>query len=513
MSEELYQLTEPQKNIYLRELAYSNTSINIVSFTSVIDKEVDIDICKKVLNKIIECNDILRAKIVKTENGIFQKIEDYTLVDIPVVDCPQKTKEEVFKEIDQNTYIPFTPFENNRLFDFKIYRLANNHIIINYKFHHILGDGWSTKVIFKQFNTFYHFISQNLDIANFPPSYLDYINTEKEYLSSDTFDKDKTYWESYIKDIPEMLSFKENILKKGSSTVRYTDELSLEFSSKINEFCKENKITPYVFFIALHAIYLYRVSGKEDFIIGTPLLNRRNRSEKDTLGMFVSTIPLRFKIHKDTKIRDLFTIIHNDTYSALKHQRYPYSELLNYAKEKEGYESNLFDTIISFQNVNPDMDYVDYPVNNFWNLTYDQQSSFEFHITDHNNSGRYRLSFDFAEGIVSKDEAKLVYNRFIEMINSIIANEDTTISNISYIPKEELNTIFNVYNGEYVYKPTKTLIELFEEQAKKTPNNIALKYKDEKLTYKELSQKVNNFAVYLKGKGVTPNLRCNFAYS
>ena len=505
MSRKLYQLTEPQKNIYLRELAYPSTSINIVSFTSVIDKEVDIDICKKVLNKIIECNDILRTKIVKTKDGIFQEIEDYTFVNIPVVDCPQKTKEEVFKEIDQNTYIPFSPFENNRLFDFKIYRLANNHIIINYKFHHILGDGWSTKVIFKQFNTFYYFISHNLDIANFPPSYLDYINTEKEYLSSDNFVKDKTYWENYIKNIPEMLSFKENILKKGSSTVRYTDELSLEFSSKINEFCKENKITPYVFFIALHAIYLFKVSGKEDFIIGTPLLNRRNRSEKDTVGMFVSTIPLRFKINKNTKITDLFASIHGDTYSALKHQRYPYSELLNYAKEKEGYESNLFDTIISFQNVNPDMDYVDYPVNNFWNLTYNQQSSFEFHITDHNNSGRYRLSFDFAEGIVSKNEAKLVYNRFIEMINSIMANEDTTISNISYIPKEELNTIFNVYNGKYLYKPTKTLIELFEEQAKKTPNNIALKYKDEELTYKELSQKIHNFAVYLKDNGVTPN--------
>ena len=125
-----------------------------------------------------------------------------------------------------------------------------------------------------------------------------------------------------------MLSFKENILKKGSRTVRYTDELSLEYSSKINEFCKKNKITPYVFFIALHAIYLYKVSGKEDFIIGTPLLNRRNKSEKNTIGMFVSTIPLRLKINQDTKISDLFANIHADTYSALKHQRYPYSELI-----------------------------------------------------------------------------------------------------------------------------------------------------------------------------------------
>ena len=177
------------------------------------------------------------------------------------------------------------------------------------------------KLSFKQFNTFYYFISHNLDIANLPPSYLDYINTEKEYLLSDSFLKDKTYWESYIKNIPEMLSFKENILKKGSRTVRYIDELSLEFSAKINEFCKENKITPYVFFIALHSIYLYKVSGKEDFIIGTPLLNRKNKNEKNTIGMFVSTVPLRFKINKNTKLTDLFASIHADTYSALKQSK------------------------------------------------------------------------------------------------------------------------------------------------------------------------------------------------
>ena len=507
MSKELYRLTETQKNIYLRELAHPNTSINIVSFTSVIDKEVDIDICKKVLNKIIECNDILRSRIIKTENGIFQKIADYTFVDIPVLDCSQKTKEEVFKEIDKNTYIPFSPFENNQLFDFKIYKLANNHIVINYKFHHIIADGWTTKVIFKQFNTFYYFISHNLDIANFPPSYLDYINTEKEYFSSETFTKDKAYWENYIKDIPEMLSFKENILKKGSSTVRYTDELSLDFSNSINEFCKAHKITPYVFFIALHAIYLYKVSGKEDFMIGTPLLNRRNRNEKNTAGMFVATVPLRFRINRDTKISELFTSIHNDTYSALKHQRYPYSELLDYAKEKEGYESNLFDTIISFQNVNQDMDYVDYPVNNFWNLTYDQQSSFEFHITDHNNSGRYRLSLDFAKGVVSQDEAKLVYNRFIEMMNFIMSHEDTNIADIKYIPEDELNTIFNVFNGKYLYKPTKTLIELLEEQADKTPDKVALKFKDDELTFREFKQKIYNTACYFRSKGVTNNSR------
>ncbi len=504
MSETLYELTGPQMNIYLREQAYDKTPINVVCFSSYINKDVDIEICQKAINEIIKCNDSLRFRIIKNEDGIFQKLEKYEYENIPVIDCSNKTVEEIRKEIDIDTNIPFTPFENSKLYKFTIYKMSNNHIVLSFKMHHIISDGWGASIIFKQFNTFYYLLSNNLDLINFP-SYLNYIDTEKEYLNGNSFIRDKKYWENYLKNIPEMVSFKENILKKGSKTIKYGEGLSLELSEKINEYCRENKITPYVFFVALHAIYLYKTVGKYDFMVGTPLLNRKNISEKNILGMFVSTFPLRFHLNDDMNISELFDKIHTDTFGALKHQRYPYSAILNYAKNIEHVETNLFDTIVSFQNAHAASDYLDYDKDIEWHLPGHQQSSFELHVTDHNNAGIYYLSLSFSEGIVSQDEAKLVYLRFVEMINYIISHKTTTLQEISYIPKKELDTILHQFNGEYKYKPTKTLIELFEEQAKKTPNSIALKYKDDELTYKELSEKVYNFAVYLKAKGVKPN--------
>lgn len=504
MSETLYELTGPQMNIYLREQAYDKTPINVVCFSSYINKDVNIEICQKAINEIIRINDSLRFRIIKNADGIFQKVEKYEYENIPLIDCSNKTVEEIRKEIDIDINIPFTPFENSKLYKFTIYKMSNNHIVLSFKMHHIISDGWAASIIFKQFNTFYYLLSNNMDLIDCP-SYLNYINTEKEYLHSNSFIRDKQYWENYLKNIPEMVSFKENILKKGSKTIKYGENLSLELSEKINKYCRENKITPYVFFIALHAIYLYKTVGKEDFMIGTPLLNRKNISEKNMLGMFVSTFPLRFHLTNDINISDLFDKIHTDTFGALKHQRYPYSAILNYAKNEEHVETNLFDTIVSFQNAHAVNDYLDYDKDIEWHLPRHQQSSFELHVTDHNNAGIYYLSLSFSEGIVSQDEAKLVYLRFVEMIKYIVSHKNATIQEISYIPEKELNTILHKFNNEYKYKPTKTLIELFEEQAKKTPNSIALKYKDDELTYKELSEKVYNFAVYLKSKGVKPN--------
>lgn len=505
METNLYELTNSQKNIYLREQAYDRTPINIVSFSYIINKPVDISICKKAINEIIKRNDALRFQITKNENGIFQRIIPYEPEDILVINCKDMTVDEVKQKIDLNVGIPFEPFENNKLYKTTIYQLKDNQVVINFILHHIIADGWTSKVIFKQFNTYYHFISNNMNITDNPPSYLDYINSEKEYISSTVFERDKIYWENYIKDIPDMLPFKENILKKDSKVIRYTNHLSAELSDAINKFCRDLNISPYVFFIATYSIYLYKTTKKTDFIIGTPLLNRKNRSEKDTVGMYVSTVPIRIKINENTSITDLLKSIHHDTFEALRHQRYPYSYLLDYAKKVEHVETNLFDTIISFQNVCGDKDFVDYDINNFWSFPTHQQSSFEFHIFDHNNSGMYFLDMDFAEGVVKPLEMEFIYYRFVEIIKNILSQKYNSIYDIPYIPNVELDIILNKFNTNKSFSPSKTLIELFEEQSEKTPDACALKYIDKELTYKEFSQEINNFAYVLQSKGIQPN--------
>lgn len=505
MNSNLYELTNSQKNIYLREQAYDKTPINIVSFSYIINKNVDINICKETINEIIKRNDALRFQIIKNKDGIFQKIISFIPEEISVIDCTGKTLDEVRSVINSNVNVPFVPFENNKLYRATIYKLTNNNVVINFVLHHIISDGWTSKVIFKQFNTYYYYLSNNMDIPENPPSYINYINSEKEYLQSLAFEKDKNFWENYIKNIPEMLPFKENVLKKSSNVLRYTNTLSLHLSEAINEFCKNQNVSAYVFFIAVYAMYLYKTTKKNDFIIGTPLLNRKNRAEKDTIGMFVATVPLRIKIDENTTIVDLLKSIHHDTFEALRHQRYPYSYLLDYAKNVEHIETNLFDTIISFQNVCGDSNYVDYDINNFWSLPTHQQSSFEFHISDHNKTGRYSLDMDYSEGVVKPKEMELIYERFMEIIKNTLSQKYTLVHKLPYIPSAELNTILHKFNSDETFTPKKTLIELLEEQAQKTPDHIALKYKDQELTYKEFIQKIYNFAHVLQLQGVKPN--------
>ena len=143
----------------------------------------------------------------------------------------------------------------DKLYKFAIYKLEKNHTAIYVKLHHIIADAWVTKILLNQFMEYYNLFHNNetyIDIEQ--PSYINYINAEKQYFSSEKFNKDKAFWDSYLNSFTEAIPFKEIANKKTSSSNRYTNEL--DCSDKINEFCKI--ITLHLMhFSLLYILYIY----------------------------------------------------------------------------------------------------------------------------------------------------------------------------------------------------------------------------------------------------------------
>ncbi len=503
LEQTLFELTSPQKNIYMREQFYNGTPINNLSFTFYMKKDFDADICVKVLNKIVEENDGLRVKIKSTENGVFQYVEDFIYEDFPIKICKDKSIDDLKIEMQDDAKIPFI-FQNSKLYKFVIYKLNNDETAIYIKIHHIIGDAWVTKILFRQFNEYYKLFANNLDVNVSHPSYLNFLDNEKKYLSSNSFEKDKLFWEKYSDNLPEAIPFKEICVKKTTQSKRYTQ--SIDFSDEINSYCKSHSFTPYNFFIAVYSIYLLKVQSKTDFTIGTPLLNRKNVIYKDTVGMFVSTVPLKIHVSNDDNIIDFISSLSLKLIGILRHERYPYTEILNYVHSQDTSNSNLFDTIISYQNIRPDLENVDYEFEHFWNFSASQQTSLELHITDYNGEGKYFLSLDYNEAFCNENEIQLVFNRLSNIMKEILSGSFSNISDIDIMDESEKNLVLNKFNSLTTYSPNKPLITLFDEQVRKHPSNIALKFENTELTYKELDNRINTFASYMRDFGISGNV-------
>ena len=293
-----YLLTNPQKSIWLTEKVYSGTSINNISGYTYIDEDIKFDVLKKAINEVIKLNDSMRIKIEENKDSCTQYFSEHIPFDIDIFEL--SSKQDIEKKALELAQIPFE-IKNTLLFKFNLFRLPNKHGGFFLSAHHLVGDSWGLGLIVKDILRIYSELKNNTYVPKASPSYINYINNEKEYINSEKYLKDKAYWNETFKTVPEVATIPSI---KGNNTQSYksTREKIIIPDNEINkikEFCTNNKISVYNFFMAIYSLYVGRVSNLDDFIIGTPILNRTNFEQKHTSGMFISTAPLRINLNHD----------------------------------------------------------------------------------------------------------------------------------------------------------------------------------------------------------------------
>ena len=330
-------LTNPQNSIWLTEKYYKGTSVNNICGYVYIKDEVNFEILKKAINELVKTNDSMRFKF-KEENGICIQYEnDYKEFDIDIFNLTSETDLE--KEALKMANEPFD-FENSLVFKFILFKLPNNSGGFVVNVHHIIGDSWTLGLVAKEVTRIYSALLNNTYEEKQFPSYTNYINNENEYINnSEKYIKDKAYWDEVFATVPEAASIPSmkdsknvSISCKGERKKFIVPENEI---SKIKEFCTNNKISIYNFFMAVYSLYLGRVSNLDDFVIGTPILNRTNFEQKHTMGMFISTAPLRINLDHKLSFIDFSKNIASNSISLLRHQRYPYQAILETLRKKD----------------------------------------------------------------------------------------------------------------------------------------------------------------------------------
>lgn len=502
MKEEIYELTFPQNNIWLVDRMYSNTNINVITGFINIKNDFNIDFCKEAINKIIENNDAMRINIILENDVPYQKITKYSYVDIKVIDMENTTDEEREKYIHNLKNSPID-IHGEKLYEFYILKYSNDTGAILLKMHHIVSDAWSFSKIIEQFIKYYGNKAE-AEATNIP-SYIEFIASTNEYKNSEKYKKDEEFWNDYLGNIEDKVSLKDAVRKINNSSIRYNVKLDESINNKILEYCKENKISPYVLFLSALATYIYRIKDKNDIVIGTPSLNRANFKEKQMIGMFVSTLPLRIKVEENIKFIDLAREIARNTMNVFRHQRFPFINTLKNIRNKNNNSNNLYSVVLSYQNARVDFEDKEKYSTKWYESSY-QNEDLQIHILDMDNTGVLEINYDYLSELFEKVEIEYLHTRIMAIIENAISNNEIDVENIEIMSKEEKDKILYEFNDTFCeYPKDKSVIDLFEEQVEKTPDNIALIFEDKQITYRELNERANAVAHYLVDIGIKPN--------
>lgn len=503
--EKLFDLTIPQKSIWNTEKFYKDTSIANVSGTGKIDEIVDFNMLEKAINIVVERNDALRIRIKIQNNKPMQYFDKYEFFH---VDCVLvKNEEEAEKKI-QDLVTTHINVLNEKLVKFIMFKFPNGKGRFNIVGNHITSDAWSSARVCSEVINVYSKLIKNESVEDtLESSYIDYINSETEYLNSDKYIKDKEFWEQRFNKQYETAKVIPNNDEKtiNSKAKRKEIKISKLITKQINEYCKINRISPFVFLLGIYGIYLSKINNLDEIIIGTPMLNRKGVKEKQMIGMFVNTLPFKISIDSKLNIKDLFTQIAQDSMSMLRHQKYSFFKLINYIRKNLKMNNNLYDFVISYQNAKTTANESDIKYSAKWNFNENISETINVHISDIDNEEQYNIFYDYQINCLKEKDILDLHQRILRMIEQVINSEELLVKDIKIITEQEENKWKKFNNTGEITQELVAVTNIFDDVVKKYPNNIALKFENKEVTYSELNKMVNSIANKLRAMGVKRN--------
>lgn len=503
---EYYPLTNPQKGIWYTEKLYPDTSIGIIAGTLKIRDTINYSVLENAIHEYIYINDSLRLHFVEIEGEPKQYYSKYSRPQIKTYDFSQQNIRDLYEWDSQRTHTPF-PLIDHDLYEIAILKISDNEAGVYIKMHHMICDGWSIVNAGNDiFEIYSQLLSGNNEPSKTPPSYIEFINREIEYEASGKFIKDQDFWKTKFESYPEFTTLKVRTNNLRTSVARRKSfVLPARLSSKIFYFCHEKRTSIFTLYLSALSIYLNRIFGKDDITIGVPVLNRSNAAEKNTFGMFISTVPVRIAIENNLDFIDFSDSVYKEWMAVLKHHKYSYNHILKDVRERFSGINDLYDITLSYQNAkiakNGESNH-----EGRWHFCGHQRQSLNIHVNDRENDGTIIVDYDYLTDVFYAKEIEFLHDHIIRLLWHALDNPQKEISRLDMVSEKEKNRILYEFNKtDTVYPSEKSIIQLFEEQVLKTPDAIAVINKNVTLSYKQLNKISNELAWRMLDEGVRPN--------
>ena len=498
-----YPISSAQKRVYYATSMDSDNSIlyNIPGGI-LFDSMPNIKKLESCLNELINRHESLRTYFEISENEIVQKIQNKLDFKLEVCDGAIPY-EELKKEFD-NFVKPFD-LSKAPLFRAKLLQLNNGNVVLFIDMHHIISDGTSVSILIDELCKLYN--GEKLNKLNI--TYKDFAKWENDNIALGKFKEAEDFWVNQFKDDIPVLDIPTNYSRPAIKSYignKVHAKISEEITNKINLVCKQFAITPYMLFLSAYYILLSKYSKQDDIIIGSPIVGRNNSDLYNVIGMFVNSMPMRAKINSDLSFKDFINNVKSICLKNYEYQDYPFDELVNKLNiQRDTSRNPLFDVMFIYQN-NGNRNINFNEINSSYYIPDIKISKFDLSLEIIPEDNSFNLSFEYSTSLFNKDFIKNLSNHYINIINIILENIDINICDINMLSEAEQNKILYEFNDTKMdYPEDKTISTLFEEQVEKTPNNIAVVFGNNKLTYKELNEKANSLAHYLRDNGINRN--------
>ncbi|WP_318528692.1 non-ribosomal peptide synthetase [Kosakonia cowanii] len=495
-----FALTSAQMGMWLANEVALNQANNNISEYLIIDGAINPSLFKDAIKTMIAETDAMHGRFFHENNDVRQSltpVNDYEagFYDFSMMDDPWATAIEYMTAQTNRAY----SLSEKHLFTFFLVKIAENKHLYYQCSHHILTDGFGAALLLSRAIEIYNDLIAGEPVSPSPfGSFKTLMADDIEYRHSKRFARDRDYWVSRFSDLPEPVSLAGRAAP-CDQLIRQRIPLEKPFHDAIMQRASDSGFTLPQLLTALSAIYLYRITGNEDLVIGFPMAARVGRAQRSIPGLMSNIMPLRLNLSPALTLNDVMAQAMKEMISSLRHQQYRHEDLLR----ELNVTRPLFNTAINVELFGESLALTGAETFSV-NLSNGPVEDLSIFFFGYGGERTIVLGFDANSALYSEQQLLTHYERMTALFSELIANPEMAIGVPALLSASEQQQIALLNDKTAAPIPSLTLAECFEKQVQLTPDAPAIFYEESVLSYGQLNSLVNQMSHYLRQQGVRP---------
>jgi amino acid adenylation domain-containing protein len=473
---------------------------------------LDANVLRRCLIEIVRRHEVLRTRFSMAGGTPVQIIAPQMDVDLPIEDLrtyPAETREvEASRLITEQAQTSFD-LRTGPLIRAKLVQLADNDYIFLVTIHHIVSDGWSLGVFFRELGLLYQafMAGQPSPLAELTVQYTDFAVWQRNWLQGDVRERQLTYWKNQLAGLAT-LELPADRVRPALASFRGAAcpiQLEADVVEQLRALCHKQDATLFMALLGAFQVLLHRYSGQDDIVIGSPVANRNRAETEGLIGFFVNSLVMRTSLAGDPSFRELIDRVRETALGAYANQDLPFEMLVDELHPERDLSHNpLFQVVFQLMDTSVMGDTA-----NAYNAPQAPPlqmatAKFDLNLTLFATPVGVTGLIEYTTDLFDADRITRMAGHYAKLLDEIVRDPGRRISKLPLLTAAERRQIQTEWNATTVPFPRQHGVrEAFEQHALKQPQALAVRLGERKLTYGELDAGANRLARYLRERGVT----------
>ena len=468
------------------------------------------------LGEIVRRHEVLRTRFAEATGQPVQIIEPAAPFALPLVDLRTlpggRRRAEAERIAAEEAAMPFD-LSLPRPLRALLVRLAGGEHLLLLTVHHIATDGWSQGILLRELSVLYAAAAagEPVPLPDLPLQYADFAVWQRRWLTSEELDRQLAYWRERLAGVPDLLELPTDRPRPAARSARGDSlafALPAALTGRLDDLAQREGATLFMVLLAAFEALLFRYTGQEEFVVGSPIANRNREETAGLIGFFVNTLALRADVAGHPDFRALLRRAREVALEAYDRQDLPFEKLVEALRPQRSLSyMPLFQVMLVVQNA-PD-EALRLPGVTVRALPIASRTAkFDFTLILEERNGGLAGLLEFATDLFDAPTAGRLARHFQALLAGAAAWPETPVGGLPLLTPAEIQQAVLEWNDCRVAYPREACVhDLVAEWAQRTPDAVALIWGEESLSYRELDARAGRLARRLCAWGVRPDVR------